>query len=225
MLDAVIDFVFPILDVYHDALEGLRLLCQRGPTIEHLTLSNRLKSQLTQIRRFVWDARALFLELSQDMCGVLGEVTRRRTLNLLESASQLEKETEANIDQCNMVESFFSSWLDSKMNSSLFWLTNFSVAFIPIQTLSGWFGMNFAPEEGRVATQGLECDARWYYPWEACGTWLMPELHYEYSYLVCWSVALCWLLGFVVLVVFTRPQHNMAQALLLGHEAARKHSW
>ena len=53
----------------------------------------------------------------------------------------------------------------------------------------------------------------------------MPELHYEYSYLICWSVALCWLLGFVVLVVFTRPQHNMAQALLLGHEAARKHSW
>jgi hypothetical protein len=31
MLDSCIDQVFPIMDVYGDALEGLRILCQEGP--------------------------------------------------------------------------------------------------------------------------------------------------------------------------------------------------
>ncbi len=118
MLDATVDLVFPIMDAYGDALEGLRLLVQGGPTTQHLKISNKLKFQVTQLRRYIWDARGLFMELSQDMCGCLGDLTRTRMLNLLESTAQLEKEAEANIEQCHMVESFFSAWQESKMNGA-----------------------------------------------------------------------------------------------------------
>lgn len=110
MLDATIDLVFPIMDVYGDALEGLRILTVARPSLEHIKISNQLKFQMTQIRRYIWDARGLFMELSQDMCGALGEATRHRMLNLLESTAQLEKEAEANMEQCQMVEAFYSAW-------------------------------------------------------------------------------------------------------------------
>lgn len=44
------------------------------------------------------------MELSQDMCGAMGPVSSKRVLNLLESTAQLEKEAEANIQQCHEVE-------------------------------------------------------------------------------------------------------------------------
>lgn len=198
MLDATIDLVFPIMDVYGDALEGLRILTQAQPAYHHLLLSNKLKFQLTQIRRYIWDARGLFMELSQDMCGALGEITRHRMLNLLESTSQLEKEAEANIEQCQMVEAFYSAWQESKMNASLFWLTNFSVALIPIQTMSGWFGMNFAIPDGYLALDGTECDAGKHFPGDPC-TWLMPELSWEYSYLVFCGVCITWLVTYCII--------------------------
>jgi len=45
------------MDGYGDALEGLRLMCQSGPSLEHLKVSNTLKGHVTQIRRYLWDAR------------------------------------------------------------------------------------------------------------------------------------------------------------------------
>ena len=167
------------------------------------------------------------MELSQDMCGAMGATSRVRVLNLLESTAQLEKEAEANIEQCHEVEVcesaherahacslarthvckhactyaraharaharthihtpkgaalgsaivgaaecgcffispasslctslplffcpplghtgvrsqvFFSAWQDTQMNNQLFWLTNFSVIMLPVQTVTGWY--------------------------------------------------------------------------------------
>ena len=70
------------------------------------------------------------------------QVTSKRVLNLLESSAQLVREAEANIEQCQEVERFFSAWQQTKMNTSLFYLTNFSVGLIPIQTLTGWYEYN-----------------------------------------------------------------------------------
>ncbi len=35
----------------------------------HVRLSHRLKTRVTQIRRFLWDAKGLFMQLRQDVCG------------------------------------------------------------------------------------------------------------------------------------------------------------
>jgi hypothetical protein len=34
---------------------------------------------------------------------------------------------------------FFSAWQDTQMNNQLFWLTNFSVIMLPVQTVTGWY--------------------------------------------------------------------------------------
>lgn len=46
-------------------------LHSRNPSSENVLLSNKLKTQLTQIRRYAWDAKGLVLELYQDMVRAL----------------------------------------------------------------------------------------------------------------------------------------------------------
>jgi len=57
MLDATIDQVFPIMDEYSDALEGLRIICQADTKYEHLRVSTHFKFHVAQIRRYLWDVR------------------------------------------------------------------------------------------------------------------------------------------------------------------------
>lgn len=52
-------------------LQGLMHLHSRNPSSENVLLSNKLKTQLTQIRRYAWDAKGLVLELYQDMVRAL----------------------------------------------------------------------------------------------------------------------------------------------------------
>jgi Mg2+ and Co2+ transporter CorA len=160
MLDATMDLTFPIMDTFSNALEGLRLMSAQYCSEFHVATSNQIKMQMTQIRRFVWDSRALFMELSQDMSGALGPVSRMRAHVLLESTTQLEKEAEANMEQCQHVEAIYSGVQDAKMNSSLFFLTRLSMLCIPVQTISGWYGMNFEMPDGALALDGSDCSRK-----------------------------------------------------------------
>jgi Mg2+ and Co2+ transporter CorA len=160
MLDATMDLTFPIMDTFSNALEGLRLLSAQYCSEFHVATSNQIKMQMTQVRRFLWDSRALFMELSQDMSGALGPVSRMRAHVLLESTTQLEKEAEANMEQCRHVEAIYSGVQDAKMNSSLYFLTRLSMLCIPVQTISGWYGMNFEMPDGALALDGSECSRK-----------------------------------------------------------------
>eukprot|EP00960_Hanusia_phi_P069196 767026-Hanusia_phi.AAC.1 len=51
LLDAILDQMFPILDMYGDAMEGLALFVARNPTHEHVQLSYKLKARVRQVRR------------------------------------------------------------------------------------------------------------------------------------------------------------------------------
>jgi Mg2+ and Co2+ transporter CorA len=160
MLDATMDLTFPIMATFSDALEGLQVMASEYCSEFHVATSNQMKMQMTQIRRFVWDSRALFMELSQDMSGALGPVSRMRAHVLLESTKQLEKEAEANMEQCRHVEAIYSGVQDAKMNSSLYFLTRLSMVCIPVSTISGWYGMNFGFADGVLALDGSECSRK-----------------------------------------------------------------
>jgi Mg2+ and Co2+ transporter CorA len=160
MLDATMDLTFPIMAKFSDALEGLQVMASEYCSEFHVATSNQIKMQMTQVRRFVWDSRALFMELSQDMSGALGPVSRMRAHVLLESTAQLEKEAEASMEQCRHVEAIYAGVQDAKMNSSLYFLTRLSLLCIPVQTISGWYGMNFEMPDGALALDGSECSRK-----------------------------------------------------------------
>ena len=127
------------------------------------------------------------MEMTQDMSGTLGPVTGHRLETVLASTNQLEQELESYIACCNEIESFFQAYQDARMNSTLFTLTTATVGFLPIQLLTGIYGMNFE---------------------------VMPELHYEYGYPMFWCAAIFFLLSVVVTLVRSRSKPSNSVILL-----------
>ena len=80
ILDAMLDNVFPILDLYGNALEGLQLLNSKHPARSHVVLAQKLKTKVTQIRRYAWDFKGLLQELHQDMSAPLSTPSSKRYL-------------------------------------------------------------------------------------------------------------------------------------------------
>lgn len=161
LLDSLMDQVFPILDIYGDALEGLGLLLSREPSHMHVRLSHKLKTRVTQIRRYLWDAKGLFMELKQDICGCIDK--KKLLATLIDSTDQMDKEAESYLHTCTSIENFYASFQDSRMNKTLFTLTTATICLLPLQCLSGIWGMNFTE---------------------------MPELEWEYGYVMFWCIAL-----------------------------------
>jgi len=160
LLDGVMDAIFPVLDLYGDALEGMTNLMANDPAENLVRLSTRLKTRLNQIRRFNWDARGVFLQMHQDMYGVLNGSLRVQTL--IDSTLQVEKETDAYMVKCVGIQQMFSDFQQQKINSTLNALTNLTFALMPFSALTGLWGMNFDN---------------------------MPELSLEWGYQMFWCIA------------------------------------
>lgn len=72
----------------------------------------------------------------------------------------------------------YNTQLDRRMNDTLYFLTMVTTAIVPLQTLSGIYGMNFVDEYGNPA---------------------MPELTWQYGYEYFWLVSFA-LSGLILLV-------------------------
>jgi len=139
-------------------------------------LAHKLKTKVTQIRRYAWDANGLLNELKQDMNGCLDDAAKESFEGLIESTVQMEKEAEAYMQYCVSIDQFFQSFQQSWMNSSLYVLSSATICFLPFQCLTGLWGMNFTGEDGKA----------------------MPELSFTYGYTMFWCLAGTFLLlGFL----------------------------
>ena len=71
MLDGMFDRVYPVLNMYGDAIEGLDLRIETtGPNAEAVRLGHLLKRRIERLRRYAWDSRYLLSEISQDQFDV-----------------------------------------------------------------------------------------------------------------------------------------------------------
>lgn len=72
MLDGMFDRVYPVLNVYGDAIEGLDLRIEStGPNTKAVRLGHLMKRRIERLRRFAWDSRYLLSEISQDQFHLL----------------------------------------------------------------------------------------------------------------------------------------------------------
>jgi len=75
---------------------------------------------------------------------------------------------EAWVNRCISIDSYYERYLDKRQNDLVFLLTVSSVLVIPIQTLTGLYGMNFVQDGGAN----------------------MPELNWRWGYLYFWLLTL-----------------------------------
>jgi len=66
------------------------------------------EGMICKLQRYLWDAKGLFMELKQDVCGVIDK--ERLLSTLIDSTDQMDKEAESYLGTCTSIENFYASF-------------------------------------------------------------------------------------------------------------------
>ncbi|MCB9735463.1 MAG: magnesium/cobalt transporter CorA [Deltaproteobacteria bacterium] len=145
LLDAVVDYYFPLLHDVSDRIEDLEDVIIASSDDRHVSRIHTLRRELIQFRRSVWPLREVLLTLSRGDLPRFQPETRvflrdtqdhvLRVLDLLESY----REMGASLMDLHL------SVASQRMNEIMKVLTVISTIFIPLSFIAGLYGMNFDP--------------------------------------------------------------------------------
>lgn len=179
LLDAVIDFYYPVLEKLGETLEALeeRVIAARGP---HITGElHRVRRDLLILRRAIWPLREILNDLIRDDDADPKMIPFLR--DCYDHVVELVDLIETYRDLAAGLMEVYVSVVGNRMNEIMKVLTIIATIFIPLSFIASVYGMNFD-----TSVSALN----------------MPELHWKYGYLAC--VALMAAVGIGMLFWFKR---------------------
>ena len=143
LLDAIVDYIFPVLEHYGDRLEDLesRVIAGNEPRI--LLDIHRLKRELLLLRRALWPMRDVVHQLQGERHECLSEITRTYMTDLYDHVVQAMDILETYREVVAGLAETHLSTVNNRLNEIMKVLTVISVVFIPLNFMAGMFGMNF----------------------------------------------------------------------------------
>jgi magnesium transporter len=182
ILDAVVDHLFPLLEVIGDQLEESEEELLGKPSRDTLHNLYHVQRLLLQLRRAAWPHREIFNSLLRDESGLVHSETRLFLRDCYDHSTQIIDMVETYRDLgAGLMDVHFAS-IDSRTNEIVRVLTVVSVFFLPLTFLAGVYGMNFNTED----------------------KWNMPELSWPFGYVYFWGV--CFIITSFMLVFFKRKR-------------------
>lgn len=142
-LDVLTDANFPVLEALDQRVEQLEAGLLEGSTSQDLMVLQRLRRDLTLLRRILWNLReipAYFLR--PDVDGI-HEDTRPYFRDVEDHAVRLLERAEQLRESCTGLFELHLSVSGDKLNEVMKLLTIISTVFIPLTFLAGIYGMNF----------------------------------------------------------------------------------
>lgn len=161
LLDAVVDFYFPAMDAFSDALERLEAQVLDEPTPEVVSRIHAAKRDLLNIRRSVAPLREAINALIRDGHDVISETTRIHLRDCHDHIYRILELVETYRELLGGLLDIYLSSVSNRMNDVMKVLTVIATIFIPLTFLAGIYGMNFTPE---------------------ASPWNMPELGWHWGY-------------------------------------------
>ncbi|MCC5849979.1 MAG: magnesium/cobalt transporter CorA [Verrucomicrobia bacterium] len=177
-LDILVDQVFPVLARIDETMDTLENRLLDGPSRDQVSEIHFLKSQVTRLRRMLWDQCLLlqsFPGLEEEW---VREATRPYYRDVRDHAERALGLAEQQREACAGLYELHHSVVGSQLNEIMKVLTIISTIFIPLTFIVGVYGMNFDPERS---------------------VWNMPELNWKYGYLFSWGLMMSCALGMVML--------------------------
>ena len=162
-LDVLTDANFPVLEALDQRVEQLEAGLLGGTHPEDLMVLQRLRRDLTILRRILWNLREIptyFLRTDADR---IHEDTRPYFRDVEDHAVRLLERAEQLRESCTGLFELHLSVSGEKLNEVMKLLTIISTVFIPLTFVAGIYGMNFQH---------------------------MPELSWRGSYPLVWLVML-----------------------------------
>jgi magnesium transporter len=162
LLDAIIDYCFPILEKYGDRLEELEEEVLANPERTVINAIHKTKRDLLLVRRAAWPMREVIAFLYREPHECMSDVTRVYMRDIYDHIVQIIDIIETYRELANDLTDTYMSSVSNRMNEIMKVLTIIGTIFIPLTFLAGVYGMNFHyfPELGM----------KWGYPafWAIC---------------------------------------------------------
>jgi magnesium transporter len=169
LLDAIIDGIFPILEIYGEIIEDLEGEVLTNPTPKTLEKINTIKRDLLTIRRTLWPQRDAINSLIRDGNELIHNEVRIYLRDCYDHTIQILDMVETYREIASSLTDIYLSSISNRMNEIMKILTIISSIFIPLTFIAGIYGMNFNPDKS---------------PFN------MPELNTYWGYVVVWIVML-----------------------------------
>ena len=177
LIDAIIDNYFIVLEKMGEEIEELEKELVSNPQPQTLHEINRLKGELLFLRKSIWPLREVINGLQRGESSLIKDTTVIFLRDVYDHTIQVIDTIETFRD---LVSGMFDTYLSSvsnKMNEVMKVLTIIATIFIPLTFIAGIYGMNFNPE---------------------ISPWNMPELNWDFGYLVAIGIMLIIALGMVI---------------------------
>ena len=159
IFDTIIDGYYPILEEIGNYLEQLEEAVFERPTPDLVRDLNRIKNQLTNMRRAIWPQREAASKLVRDEHPVIDPNVRLFLRDTYDHCVQTSEVTEMYREMVAGLMNMYLSSIANRTNEVMRVLTIVATIFIPLTFLAGVYGMNFEH---------------------------MPELHVWWAYPIIW---------------------------------------
>ena len=170
LLDAMVDQIFPVLELVGDSIEVIEEELLDRPSRATLKKLYESKRVLLQLRRASWPEREVFNTLLRDDTDLIARETQIFLRDCYDHTTQIIDIIESYRDLTAGLMDLYLSSLGFRTNEIMRVLTIVSVLFIPLTFFAGVYGMNFKTDISR---------------------WNMPELSWPYGYPFFWTVCIC----------------------------------
>lgn len=163
LLDCVVDHYFLVLEHLGEKIEILEDQIAIEPQPELLQELHGLKHDMLFLRKSVWPVRELVSALERGRASHIQEATFVYLRDVYDHVIQVIETVEIYRDMLSSMLDIYLSTISNRMSEVMKMLTIISTIFIPLTFIAGVYGMNFKN---------------------------MPELHWEYGYMLVLSVML-----------------------------------
>ncbi|MBT8110527.1 MAG: magnesium/cobalt transporter CorA [Gammaproteobacteria bacterium] len=177
LLDAVIDWGFPLLETIGLQLEELEEQVLESADRDSLAQIHVMRRELILLRRNLWPQREVINSLLRDDSEIIQKDTQLYLRDCYDHTIQIIDLLETYRDMAGSLLEIYLSSVSNRMNDVMRVLTVIATIFIPLTFIVGVYGMNFDRGAGPLS---------------------MPELGQPLGYVFLWIVMIAIAIGMVI---------------------------
>ena len=143
IIDNIIDYYYPAVDIFTDDLEKLEAQVIAKPSSQTLVRINRIKHQLLDLRRGIWPQRDAVNTLIRDPSEFVSKDVRTYLRDCYDHCVQIADIVDTQRDIASGLFNTYLSVVSNRMNEVMKVLTIMASIFVPLTFMAGIYGMNF----------------------------------------------------------------------------------
>ena len=161
LIDAVVDHLFPVLEVIGERLEEAEQSIMEEPDPDDLNALHLLRRDLLLLRKSTWPLREVVGRLLRSDSAMIHDETRIYLRDVADHVALCLDIIETYREMVASLTELYLSAVSNRLNEVMKVLTIIATIFIPLSFIAGLYGMNFDPK---------------------AGPWNMPELRWALGY-------------------------------------------